>query len=325
MANSKKQTTIAVLLVALFSLLGLSGYLWFDRNQMKTENEQQREEIIEVERIQAELEIEYEDAMTSLTSLKTDNDELNAKIEGQIADLNAQKKKVKDLLWVQKKYKEANSELESLKSLSATYLAEIQDLRNKNQVLLSENSTLTEEKTVLTQTVNQERQAKEELQTAKAQLVSEKTKLEDYNLELSKKVDLASVIRTRSIIGTPYKVRNNGKLIRRTTAKGTDKVTVCFTTEANLIADTGTEEFYVRIIDPLGETMAIESLGSGVMMNQQTNEPLKYTIKGSLDYENEKTHRCVDWNPGGEWQRGSYDVEVYNKGVLSGKSNFTLK
>ena len=85
-----KQTTVAWLIAALIGMAGLSGYLGYDRAQIADANEQQKAEILEVEKIQAELEIQYEEAMTSLDDMKTDNLQLNQLIDEQKTELSSQ-------------------------------------------------------------------------------------------------------------------------------------------------------------------------------------------------------------------------------------------
>ena len=87
----------------------------------------------------------------------------------------------------------------------------------------------------------------------------------------------------------------------------------------------GLEKFYIRIITPVGETLAVEELGRNIIMNKKTGEEVPFTEIKEYDYENDETELCFLWNPKISFQRGNYQVEVYNKGFLSGTGKFSLK
>ncbi|GLR17401.1 coiled-coil domain-containing protein [Portibacter lacus] len=323
--TKSKQTTIAWLITGMVLFAALAGYLWFDRSQLAEANVQQQAEIQEVEKIQAELEIQYEEAMTSLDEMKTDNIQLNALIDEQKTELGVQKKKIGNLLWTQKKLKEAKEEIANLTTLSNQYIAEIQNLKDENVTLNAKNVSLEKDKTMLIDNLNVQKESNTQLQTAQAKLMSEKEELEEVKSELEAKVNVASVISVDNVVAQGLKVKDNGKEIVRKSARQVEKMRVCFDTEENLVAEGGQEIFYVRIIDPQGETMAIESAGSGVLTNDADGASIRFSKKGVLNYENKQVTACVDWMPGTAFPKGNYEVEVYNKGYLSGKGSVQLK
>jgi hypothetical protein len=80
----------------------------------------------------------------------------------------------------------------------------------------------------------------------------------------------------------------------------------------------------VRIINPTGETIQVESLGSGVLNNVETTEEVAYTKSKELMYTGTDAMSCLSWQSDTEMEKGLYAVEVYNKGYLAGKSTFKL-
>lgn len=324
-SSQGKTSTVAWLIAAIIGLAGLSGYLAYDRSQLAEANTQQKTEIQEVEKIQAELEIQYEEAMSSLDEMKTDNVQLNKLIDGQKTELASQKKKISNLLWTKKNLDEAKIEIANLKTLTTQYVAEIQTLKDENLTLNAKNVKLQDDKTMLIDNLNIEKEEKAELQTVQAKLVSEKSELEDINSELSQKVNVASVIKVSSVVAQGIRTKSNGKEVVKKAAKQVEKMRVCFDTESNLVAEKGQEVFFVRIIDPQGETMAIEAAGSGIIENNNDGKSLRYSKKGVLNYENKAVTACVDWAPGSSFSKGNYSLEVYNKGYLSGSGTIQLK
>jgi len=324
MTNSNQNKSTPFFVTALLILLAVSGYLAFDRSQLADSNSQYKIMVEEAQSVSQDLQLSYEDVSERLDEMKSDNVELNALIEEQKGQLSKQKDKISGLLWTKGKLNEAKKEIAALEQMGAQYLAEVTQLKEENALLAEANFNLTEEKAVLTQRVARTSEENEEL-------IAKRVELEDYNKELSKerdflsnKVNVASVVKVNNLIGTGYKVNKKGALAKRKYAKYVDRISVCFTTEANLVTDQEEEEFYLRIIDPLGETMVIEDLGSGILVNAD-GESIRYTNVGTVDYANSSKQVCLDWEPSMRFPKGIYEVEVYNKGFKAGEGSFRLK
>ena len=108
-------------------------------------------------------------------------------------------------------------------------------------------------------------------------------------------------------------------------AKKVDKLNICFTTEANEVVPAGEETFYIRIIDPTGSPLAIESLGSGVARDKKSDGDFRYTTTATCNYSNGEAEVCGAWQPGQNFVKGRYNIEVFNKGYLVGTGQFNLK
>lgn len=324
MADSSKKNNTPLFVTAIAVLLAVSGYLAFDRSQLANSNTQYKTMVEEAQAVSQDLQLSYTDVSEQLENMKSDNVDLNALIEEQKAKLSKQKDKINSLMWTKGKLNEARKEITALEEMGARYLSEITQLKEENALLAEANSSLTAEKAVLTQRVARSTEENEEL-------MAKKTELEDYNKELakekdflSKKVSVASVVKVDNVIGTGYKVNKKGKIAKRKYAKYVDRVSVCFTTEANLVTDQEEEEFYLRIVNPLGETMVIEDLGSGILVNAD-GESVRFTNSATIDYGNNEKQVCIDWEPSMRFAKGIYEVEIYNKGHKAGSGSFRLK
>ena len=100
---------------------------------------------------------------------------------------------------------------------------------------------------------------------------------------------------------------------------------VCFLTETNMVTQPGNKKFYIRIINPTGETVAVEDAGSGVLTNKLDNSQVRYTTSGDVNYKNEDTNACIDWTLPEKLVKGDYKIEMYNNGFQVGKGQFKLK
>lgn len=317
----KKSATNPLLPIAVtIGLLMLVATAWLTYTSISTTRtlEQKISELEEAEKLRLELENQYNQALSELESLKGENEQINALIDQQKAELEAQKNQIASLLRDKKQLDAARAEINNLKIRIAEYIAEIEQLRSQQEMLTEENLKLKDEKDSLQVTLQNKLVENESLFTAKAQLVSEKE-------NLTKAVQAGSVIKVKNIEVTGLKLRKSGKTTEKTNAKRVDQLKVCFTTVANDVVQPGVEKFFIRIINPKGETLAIDDLGSGATVNTKTGEEVRYTQVKEYEYANDETQLCFMWNPNMPFQSGKYNVEIYNKGHLAGTGEFELK
>ena len=292
--------------------------LGYSNVQKNNQLEQAYSEVTESHTLQAELENSVSASIAELESMKGENAEMNALIEAQQQELEAKQGEIAVLLKDRNKLGQARKEIASMKSKMEGYLAEIEQMKAQNAELTNSNQQLAVEKDELFTNLQTKVVENTQLQEARAMLVSQ-------NTELSHSVKVGSAIKVKDLKVEGLKVRSNGKVKGKSTAKKVDQLKICFTTLPNDVVKPGTEEFQVRIINPRGETMAIEDLGSGIIVNEKTGEEVRFTQNAQTDYNNDEQHLCLTWHPTVPFDAGKYLVEVYNKGYLSGTGSFQLK
>jgi hypothetical protein len=321
MSQSSQQKLLALATVAIIALLGLSAFLIYTKVNQDKLIKKQSVELIDEARVKADLEKEYYQALSDLEEMRGNNSELNAMIETQKAELKKQKDKIDTLIKSQKDLEKAREEIAKLK----TYVTEVEELRKKNAALQESNSQLVSQRDELVLAVQQEKVTNEELSTSKATLATERDQLAKDKEALAKKVDIASAIQVTEIVPTGYIVKSSGKESDSKAAKKIDGIKICFNTKPNVIVTGGKETFYLRLINPIGEVMAIQDIGSGYMNLSTTGESVQYTSSVELDYKPEPVNSCFNWQPGVTFEPGTYTVEIYNKGFMAGKASFVLK
>lgn len=299
-------------------MLGAVGYLTYGSITATRALEQKVAEFEESERLRLELDSQYKQAIADLESMKGDNEQLNALIDQQKAELEQQKNQIGELLREKKQLDAARSELSKLKAKVAGYIAEIEQLKSEQEQLSLANVQLKTDKDSLQSTLQFKVAENESLNSARVQLVSERE-------ELSKSVQLGSVVKVKEVKVEGVKLRKNGKTSEKESAKRIDQLKVCFTTVANDVVKPGTEKFFIRIISPKGETLAIDDLGSGTTVDSKTGEQVRYTQVQEYEYANDETQLCFNWKPNTPFQSGHYKVEIYNKGYLAGTGEVDLK
>jgi regulator of replication initiation timing len=322
---SQKNNLTAWGIVALVGLLGLNAYQWFSNNQLKTINNEQTAISENLKKAQAELDQDYQTALEDLEKLKGSNNELNALIDSQKGELEIQKAKISDLIWSKRELGKAQEEIKKLNTRVADTIAELTKMKEENKVLTDKNTLLTSENQTLSKDLSSVTTEKEELAATKATLVTEKEYLSKTNEALSSKVDIASAIKINSMTVQGFEIEKNGKLDKQSKAKNVDLLRFCLDTEANSVTPAGAKKFYVRVVSPVGETVAVEDRGSGVLTNKQDNSQVRYTTSGEVAYDNKATNACIDWTLANPIAKGLYEVEIFNNGFLVGKSTFQLK
>ncbi|MEZ4912159.1 MAG: hypothetical protein R2774_15015 [Saprospiraceae bacterium] len=317
-SSQTKQNFTAIAVVAIIALLGLNIYQWYTYNNLSKKSETQQTEMLELQRVQAELDQDYQAALSSLEEMRSDNAQLNTLIDNQKNELKSQKEKINDLIWSKKELDKARVEIKNLNSNVAKYLADIQQLQEENKGLKESNSQLSLR-------VEEEVMAKESVLLEKQAVMQEKESLLKVKEELDSKVDMANAIKVNFIEVKGYEIKKDGKLKERSKAKDVDMLRICFLTETNNVTASGQKKFYVRIISPQGETISREDKGSGVLTNKMDNSQVRYTMAGDVAYKNEDTNACIDWTLSDVLPKGEYKTEIFNNGFLVGKGQFLLK
>ena len=325
MSKNSNSNLFAIAMVAILGLLGLSGYLFYANQGLKQTTEKLAQDVNEKGILYDELNDTYNSAVTELEEMKGNNEELNALIEKQKDELKAKKNQISKLLRTRNDYTKAKTEMQEMRLQLDQYVAEVQQLKAENEQLMAQNSDLDNQNKSLREDLTAKSAQNDELEQARVKLVSEKENLTKENTMLDRKVNIASVVKVADVRATGWKIRKNGKAVKKKYAKNVDRLELCFNTSENLVTDPGQETFQIRIISPLGETLAVEEQGSGVATNMATQEEFRYTRAEQVDYQNESGQICMNWEPATEFEKGLYTVEIYNKGYVAGKGEFQLK
>jgi len=325
-SSNSKSSFIAIAIAAIIGLLGFSGYLLYKNNNLKTILEKEIVNNKELENLKLELDKQYYQSLSELEEMRGNNEELNALIEKQKDELKEKKSQISRLIANNKgDLAKAKSEMEGMRLQLSQYVSELNTLKQANAQLENKAKTLEQDKKTLKQDLDTKISDYQQLASDKAVLEGEKNELTGKAVLLGKKVDIASAVKITDVAVTGWKIKDNGKAVKKKYAKNIERLDLCFTTLDNAVVPAGEEEFYIRIIAPLGETLAVEELGSGVLTDKMTQEKIRYTKAASISYENEAGNFCTSWEPTNSFEKGIYNVEVYNKGYLSGRGEFRLK
>jgi hypothetical protein len=247
---------------------------------------------------------EKESVLKDLTDLKTNYDAAIAENTTMSDELIAERDKVVKLMADLKASKGDNASLQKYKTQYKAMEQKMQNLMQEVAVLKKQNQTLT---TNLDST----------------NVVLEDNKkynqvLVGQNEDLAKKVEIGSKLTITNLKTASYKVRSSGKQIATDKASRTDMLQINFTIAENKIAKSGDKTYYIQVIDSknnvLGDKATI-SFGE---------TSLTYSFTTTVKYEN-KTVEVSEQLPGKDFAKGTYFVNVFDKGELISKSSFSLR
>jgi hypothetical protein len=193
----------------------------------------------------------------------------------------------------------------------AKYKKQFLELESKMKGLVAENETLKKDNSVLT------------VQRDSTIVVLGESKkfnevLVGQNEDLAKTVEKGSKLSILNLKTAAFKVRSSGKEIATDKASRADVLKISFTIAENSIAKSGDKKYYVQVIDSK----------SNVIGEKQTenfgDKTLTYSFAASVKYEN-KTVDVTQNLPSDKLEKGTFFVNVFDKGELVSKSSFSLK
>ncbi len=296
--SNRKYLIIIGILALLCVVLGVMQF------QNRTEIITRTETVSNLEIEQLQLKNELQDMLIQYDTVNVNNERLNAEILGQqeqIKEMLKQIEKHKDDAYIMSKLKK---ETATLREIMKGYLVTIDSLNTMNVTLKKDNQNLVTE---LSQT-----------KTQKQQLESSKKDLETI-------VATGSVLNATGITSVGLRVRNNGNQVEVNRANKTEAVRTCAKIGENRISQAGKKVLYLRIITPDG--VVLESTDGSDASFEFDGVSGKYSVKRNIDYDNQAQEVCIFYNVNDPetLPTGQYIVQLYEAGMLIGKSTIDLK
>ncbi|MFM2229006.1 MAG: hypothetical protein RL607_264 [Bacteroidota bacterium] len=294
MENQKNNSSLkAIILVLALLLLGSLFYIFkltTDTQTLETKVTAVTTEKDNILKDLQELKATYDAAIAENTSM---SDELIAERE-KVVQLMAQLEKSKGDANALRKYKEQYKSLEvKMKSL----MQEVDVLKGENQKL---NKNLDSTNVVLQDSKNYNQV------------------LVGQNEELTKTVEKAAKLSILNLKTAAFKQRSSGKQIETDKASRADILKISFTIAENAVAKSGDKVYYVQVIDAKNNVLGDKETATF------GSQSLTYSFQAKVKYENKTVNVSQDL-PGKNFEKGSYFVNIFDKGELVSKTSFTLR
>lgn len=304
--NSRFLLIVALALV----LLGINGVLYWMNRQKTQENEQLTTQVTEKDsKLQEQikqyetLKADFERQSQEVQAMGLSNDSLEAKIASVNADLlklrsfKAGSFSIKE----QQRFKQRAINFEAQLRKKDE---EIAQLKADNEALYTETTTLKDRQNKLTDTI---------------------TTIARSNQELSEKVAVASRLQAENIrigvLNSRDKEKDDDD--NEFKAKRVEKVKITFNLARNDVSPKETKQIMLRLIEPDGAALYNLSTGGGTFMVDGSEA--FYTAKQDLVFDNTRQPVQFLYAKGAPYKTGQHTVELYEGGVMIGKTSFTLK
>lgn len=298
----QKSNRTMLLIILIILLAAVNIYLYVKLSNKKEEVKQQTE-IINMDSLRiADLNVKYNSALSDIESLKGQNNSLDSLLTLKATQIN----NMKSALDAAKKAKKISDE---------EYAAKVAELQNLINDLKGQITTLEKEKNIL---VAQKDSIGRDLDIK----VGENMQLKKENKVFKTE---AGLLKAQNIEAIGSFSKKNGKEITTNKAKNSERIKVCFDVDESKSSDAGSKTFYLRIISPEGVTLAVQSLGSGVITLSKSGEQVQYTITKEIEYTQQKQNVCIYWKQNTPLPKGNYTAEIYQDGYKVGSKDFTLK
>lgn len=286
-----------ILVILALGVIGLSVWLISVKKEMgelRTEKDIQK----------WELEKELDSLVLAHMRVKEEYAEISDSLSGMDSLFQANAQEIKSLLNYKWDYYKVKKKLDKLQLVAQGYVRKMDSIVVVNEVLMQENLEI-----------------KEEIKIAKRNYKN----LENEKVELTEKVEEASILSTYNLLGTPVYVKGSGKEVPTDKVKRFKRVNVCFTLSENSIVEAGDKTLYVRIAQPNKEIL---TAGRGDKYTfEHQGETLQYSVKKDIKYENEAIEMCLQYNIRStqEVQAGIYHVDVFDGDNNIGHTSFELR
>ncbi len=280
----------AIIVILAILLIGSLGYMYKMSSDAKS--------------TQSVLVSEKSAVMNDLTALKANYDKAIAENTSMSDELIAERDKVIKLI------AELNKSKGDVKSL-AKYRDQYRALEKKMAGLMKEVAMLKEANAQLTTERDSTIVALGRAQTFNDTLVIQ-------NENLAKAVEKGSAVSVMNLRTQAIKERNSGKQIVTDKARRADKLKVCFSLAANTLAKSGSRNYYVQIIDSKNNVLGEKKTETFGDMS------LTYSFVTTVPYENKSVDVC-ELIAGSDFEKGTYFVNIFDKGTLVSKTSFDLR
>ncbi len=299
----RNDSAVVIFLAVLAVLLALGGALLLRQflsakyeaqvaaieiNELSAEKRLLLEQLDEMEIKYARLSAEYQEMEALFAAERRRVNQLRAQLRGEGTTSSGSIPNIADY---RQKIQELEEQLEA-------YRLQIDAMENEKQVLSSENAQM---RSTLVETTARNQQ------------------LESENKEMEQELEKASILTIANLEGTAIRERRRGDE-PTTKARRTDKLRVCFNINQNLVAKPGNRDFFVRIIDPNNIVLATSPENT----IEFEGEDVQFSIKRTVNYQNNEQEVCVVWDQEEKFEKGYYNVVVFFEGKEVGYKLFQL-
>lgn len=281
-------------LVVLLTLGGAGYYIWKQNQTIEELTEGFALEKEQLEDEYTQLSIQYEGY-----KLQVNNDSLEQKLEDQRIKMQRlveelRQTKAQDA----RKIASLKKELETVRGVLRYYVAQVDSLNRVNEALVAEN---------------------QQIRSDMAGVQRQNQQVRQQNESLTKKVTVAAQLSATNV--SVIALDKKDKVEKKNRVDKLAKFQVNFTIAANVTAETGQKDVYLRIMRPNEEVLTNGQSGRF----KYESAMLDYSAHRTIEYGGEETPVTIFYKRGEALNAGTYTVELYADGSMIGRGSITLK
>jgi DNA repair ATPase RecN len=292
MKNNKAYIIVIILL-----LLAV-GYLGYEVSQRGNTIDTQEQEYSELDAERDKLEVDLMKMRMSYDTLNTENNQLMAEMDAQKQEIDELLDKLRNRNWsISKLQKEAST----LRDIMKGYVVTIDSLNTLNKELMAEN---------------------ENMKTQVSSVQEKNKELENRQENMEKIIETGQTLQTDQIDALAIRLRNSGKQTDTRRARRAEMFRTCFVLRENKIAPAGKKTLYLRIIDPNGQLMKSDEQNDTRPFD---GEDKAYSVSRTIDYNNQETDVCIFYTLEEEPPEGDYKIHIYEDNKQIGTADLSLR
>ena len=270
---------------------------------------------------QKDVVIEQKNVEINTTSAKLDS--IAQQLDIRIAQAKEKDKDYEDLIEIKKELEQDKQNLLTSKGNTEALLAQYQaKIKNYEAQLNTKDEEIALWKGTadnLTKEVAKEKKEKNSLRDSMGSARKEKASLEAT-------ISKVSILKSSNIrvdaVSDVGKIRTQLEYKTGFKTKLVDKIIVICRLLPNEAAKTNNKKAYLRVIDASGAVMVGTD---GGRFSDANNNDVNYTTSQSFAFDNTQQEIRFEYKKGAEYGKGTYNIEVYCEGYLTGKGNFVIR
>ncbi len=296
--NNNKAILWVIIIVLIISNAFFVWQFYNQKQQVKTIVIEQQETTGKNEELQGEL----DSLLSEYEAIRAEYESMSIEIGEKDSIIQANANRIQKLIASQADYHKIKKDLRLLRNMTQNYIDQLDSLYEVNYELTAENKKIKKQY---------------ELETIKTKELSKDKE------ELTEKVQEAAVLQAYRVTATPLRIRRGGeKQIPTDKAKKVDKIQVCFTLGKNSLVQPGVKNLYVRIVSPPNNHVLMKRASDSFVYK---GEIIQYSIKHTVNYNNDAIFICLDWVQSDEYYEGNYKVDIFAEDYFLGSTRFILQ
>ncbi len=287
--KSQQSTSIVIAVVLLLSILG-NVFLFVRNSTMNNEKEELNREL------------------ATMTASKEAAEELNAQLKSEITELNNQINSIREsAIALEAEINARDARIANLRN----QLAEIDRLQQE----VAELEVLREEYTSL-------EKEKQELMNDFQQLNEKLSEIEVRKQALQARLDEAAYLKAYNVCVNNLRDRWLGRPVTMELARRVNRTAVSFEINGNILVEPGLRNIHLVMTDPEGNVVNRSQEAFTIAGSGDTSHYTEYT---AIQYNRQSVPLSFTLVHEDRLESGTFSIEVYIDGALSGGKEFSLE